>query len=108
MQSVLVGFLELGESLEDCVAREIFEEVGVQVADMTYQHSQPWPFPASLMVGFHARAENTDLHPDPAELVSAGWHSRDELKAITPDSDLQLPHADSIARRLIEDWLAEE
>ena len=107
MQSVLAGFLEPGESLEDCVAREIFEEVGVKVSDVTYQSSQPWPFPASLMVGFRARAENIDLHPDPTELVSAGWHSRDALKAITPDSDLQLPRADSIARRLIEDWLAE-
>ena len=107
MQSVLAGFLEPGESLEDCVMREIFEEVGVKVADVTYQSSQPWPFPASLMVGFRARAENTDLHPDPTELVSAGWHSRDTLKEITPDSDLQLPRADSIARRLIEDWLVE-
>jgi NAD+ diphosphatase len=108
MQSVLAGFLEPGESLEDCVAREIFEEVGVNVTDVTYQHSQPWPFPASLMVGFRARALNTDLHPDPAELASADWRSRAELKAITPESDLQLPRADSIARRLIEDWLAEE
>jgi len=108
MQSVLAGFLEPGESLEDCVAREIYEEVGVDVTDVTYQSSQPWPFPASLMVGFRARALNTDLHPDPTELVTAGWHSRAELKAITPESDLQLPRADSIARRLIEDWLAED
>ncbi len=107
MQSVLAGFLEPGESLEDCVAREVFEEVGVKLADITYEHSQPWPFPSSLMVGFRARALNTDLHPDTSEIVSAGWHSRDELKAITPDSDLQLPRADSIARQLIEDWLAE-
>lgn len=107
MQSVLAGFLEPGESLEDCVAREVFEEVGVKVTDVTYQSSQPWPFPASLMVGFRARALNTDLHPDPTELVAAGWYSRAELKAITPDSDLQLPRTDSIARRLIEDWLAE-
>jgi NAD+ diphosphatase len=107
MQSVLAGFLEPGENLEDCVAREVFEEVGVKVTDVAYQSSQPWPFPASLMVGFRARAENTDLHPDPTELVAAGWYSRAELKAITPESDLQLPRADSIARRLIEDWLAE-
>lgn len=107
MQSVLAGFLEPGESLEDCVAREVFEEVGVKVADVTYQSSQPWPFPASLMVGFRARALNTDLHPDPTELVTAGWYSRGELKAITPESDLQLPRTDSIARRLIEDWLTE-
>ncbi|NNE82696.1 MAG: NAD(+) diphosphatase [Alphaproteobacteria bacterium] len=107
MQSVLAGFLEPGESLEDCVAREVFEEVGVKLTDIDYQHSQPWPFPSSLMVGFRARALNTDLHPDPVELASAGWFSRDELKAITPESDLQLPRADSIARHLIEEWLAE-
>lgn len=107
MQSVLAGFLEPGESLEDCVAREVFEEVGVNLTDITYQHSQPWPFPSSLMVGFRARALNTDLHPDPTELDSADWFSRTELKAITPDSDVQLPRADSIARHLIEDWLAE-
>jgi NAD+ diphosphatase len=105
--SVLAGFLEPGESLEDCVAREVFEEVGVKLTDIAYQHSQPWPFPSSLMVGFRARALNTDLHPDPVELASAGWFSRDELKAITPESDLQLPRADSIARHLIEEWLAE-
>jgi NAD+ diphosphatase len=107
MQSVLAGFLEPGESLEDCVAREVFEEVGVNLTDIAYQHSQPWPFPSSLMVGFRARALNTDLHPDPIELDSADWFSRDELKAITPDSNLQLPRADSIARHLIDDWLAE-
>ena len=107
MQSVLAGFLEPGESLEDCVTREIYEEVGVRVTDVSYQSSQPWPFPASLMVGFRARALDTELDPHPSELVSAGWHSRDELKALTPESALQLPRPDSIARRLIEDWLAE-
>ena len=108
MQSVLAGFLEPGENLEDCVAREVFEEVGINLTDIVYQHSQPWPFPSSLMVGFRARALNTDLHPDPKELESANWYSRDELKAITPDSEIQLPRGDSIARRLIEEWLAEE
>lgn len=107
MQSVLAGFLEPGESLEDCVTREVFEEVGVRVTDVEYQHSQPWPFPASLMVGFRARALTTDLHIDPDEIDSASWRSRAELKALTPESDLSLPRADSIARRLIEDWLAE-
>lgn len=107
MQSVLAGFLEPGETLEDCVAREVFEEVGVRVTDVEYQHSQPWPFPSSLMVGFRARALDTDMTVDPEELLSADWFSRDELKAIGPDSDVQLPRPDSIARRLIEDWLAE-
>jgi NAD+ diphosphatase len=107
MQSVLAGFLEPGETLEDCVAREVFEEVGVRVTDVEYQHSQPWPFPSSLMVGFRARALDTDLTIDEVELLSADWMSRAELKAITPDSEVQLPRKDSIARRLIEEWLAE-
>lgn len=107
MQSVLAGFLEPGETLEDCVAREVMEEVGVQITDVEYQHSQPWPFPSSLMVGFRARALTTELTIDPEELLSADWMSRDELKAITPDSEVQLPRPDSIARRLIEEWLAE-
>jgi NAD+ diphosphatase len=107
MQSVLAGFLEPGETLEDCVAREVFEEVGVRVTDVEYQHSQPWPFPSSLMVGFRARALDTELTIDEVELLSADWMSRAELKAITPDSEVQLPRKDSIARRLIEEWLAE-
>lgn len=107
MQSVLAGFLEPGETLEDCVAREVIEEVGVQVTDVEYQHSQPWPFPSSLMVGYRARAVTTEITIDPIELLSAEWMSRDELKAITPDSEVQLPRKDSIARRLIEEWLAE-
>ena len=107
MQSVLAGFLEPGETLEDCVAREVFEEVGVRVTDVEYQHSQPWPFPASLMVGFRARALDTAITIDGKELLSAEWMSRAELKAITPDSPVQLPRPDSIARRLIEEWRAE-
>jgi len=107
MQSVLAGFLEPGETLEDCVAREVYEEVGVRVTDVEYQHSQPWPFPASIMAGFRARALDTDMTIDETELLSADWMSRDELKVITPDSPVQLPRPDSIARRLIEEWLAE-
>lgn len=107
MQSVLAGFLEPGESLEDTVAREIYEEVGIRVADIAYQHSQPWPFPSSLMVGFRARALDTDIRIDNEEILEANWYSRDFLKALTPDSPLRLPRPDSIARRLIEEWLAE-
>lgn len=107
MQSVLAGFLEPGESLEDTVAREIFEEVGIGVTDIEYQHSQPWPFPSSLMVGFRARALDTDIQIDNEEIMEADWYSRDFLKALTPQSSLRLPRPDSIARRLIEEWLAE-
>jgi NAD+ diphosphatase len=107
MQSVLAGFLEPGESLEDTVAREIHEEVGIHVADIEYQHSQPWPFPSSLMVGFRARALDTDIRIDNEEILEAGWYGRSFLKTLTPESPLKLPRPDSIARRLIEEWLAE-
>lgn len=107
MHSVLAGFLEPGESLEDTVAREVREEVGIEVADIEYQSSQPWPFPASLMVGFRARALTFDLTPDPAELEGADWYSRDRLLASPDDDNFRLPRKDSIARRLIEAWLRE-
>ena len=97
---------EQGRGL-DGLAREVYEEVGVRVADVEYQHSQPWPFPASLMAGFRARALDTELTIDETELLSAEWMSRDELRTITPESPVQLPRPDSIARRLIEEWLAE-
>jgi NAD+ diphosphatase len=108
MQSVLAGFLEPGESLEDTVVREIFEEVGIRVTDVEYQHSQPWPFPSSLMVGFRARALDTAIRVDNDEILEADWYSRGFLKALTPDSPLKLPRPDSIARRLIEEWLTED
>ena len=108
MHSVLAGFLEPGECLEDTVAREVMEEVGVEVTDIEYQSSQPWPFPASLMVGFRARALTFDLNPDPAELENAHWMTRAELLASPEDDNFRLPRKDSIASRLIQAWLQEE
>ena len=106
MYSVLAGFVEPGESLEDTVAREVFEEVGVQVTDIRYHSSQPWPFPGSLMLGYTARAVTFDLKIDPDELEHAGWYQRDWLKSLpTEDPPLRLARTDSIARRLIDDWL---
>lgn len=105
MRSVLAGFVEAGESLEQTVAREIREEAGILVDDIRYASSQPWPFPQSLMLGFTARAVTTELAPDPLELEEAGWYGRDELLALPEDGPFRLPRADSIARRLIEDWL---
>jgi NAD+ diphosphatase len=107
MHSVLAGFVEPGESLEDAVAREVLEEVGVPVADVTYHSSQPWPFPASIMLGFTARALSADLSPHPEELETARWFSRAELRRSPEDETFRLPRRDSIARRLLEDWLAE-
>lgn len=107
MHSTLAGFVEPGESLEEAVAREVAEEVGVAVRDVVYHSSQPWPFPSSIMLGFFARAERATLRIDPNELAAAGWFSREALRASPEDETFRLPRPDSIARRLIEDWLAQ-
>lgn len=107
MHSTLAGFVEPGESLEEAVAREVMEEVGLRLRSVTYQSSQPWPFPSSLMVGFHARADFRPLAVHPEEIESAHWFSRADLAASPEDERFRLPRRDSIARRLIEDWLAE-
>lgn len=101
--------LEPGESLEETVIRELHEEAGVKLAEPpVYQHSQPWPFPSSLMVGFYARAENKALNVNTDELESVDWFSRD-LLLNSPENDvLRLPRQDSIARRLIDDWLSDK
>jgi NAD+ diphosphatase len=107
LYSTLAGFVEPGESLEETVRREVYEEAGVEVVEMQYRSSQPWPFPASLMLGFRATAQSDQLRIDPEELVDAGWYTRAQL--IDPDRrPIQLPNRDSIARHLIEDWLYED
>jgi NAD+ diphosphatase len=105
MHSVLAGFVEPGESLEDAVAREVFEEVGLRVHNIRYFGSQPWPFPASLMLGFTAEAENEAFNLQDGEIESARWMSRMELLNSPEDENFRLPRADSISRRLIEDWV---
>src|SRR3546814_13317948 len=99
-----------GESLEEAVVREIWEEVGLRLAveEVRYQSSQPWPFPSSIMLGFYARAEHQPPSLGPDELESARWFSRDELLNSPEAETFKLPRRDSIARRLIEDWLAGE
>lgn len=97
--STLAGFVEPGETLEQTVAREIEEEVGVRVRDVRYFGSQPWPFPNSLMIGFRARYAGGDLMLDPDEIEDAGWFRADTLP--------KLPSPISIARALIEAFLAE-
>ena len=105
--SVLAGFVEPGESFEAAVRREVFEEVGVRVGPCEYLGSQPWPFPASVMVGFIARTEQQDgdveLVPDGTEIRDAHWYSRDDLTAAIAGS-LRLPGRTSIARAIIEHW----
>jgi NAD+ diphosphatase len=102
--SVLAGFVEPGESLEDAVAREVKEEAGVDVVPggVEYHSSQPWPFPASVMLGFTAEAATDELQPDPEELVDACFYTREELA----HGAVGLPPALSISRRLVDDWIA--
>jgi NAD+ diphosphatase len=102
MFSTLAGFVESGESLEETVAREILEEVGVQVKSLRYFGSQPWPFPHSLMIGFHAEYAGGEIHSDGAEIVEANWYRPD------PSKLPKLPPKLSIARRLIDDWLSSQ
>jgi len=104
MYSTLAGFVEPGESLEQAVAREVREEVSVEVGRVTYHSSQPWPFPQSIMLGFFAEALTENLVLEAAEIRDAGWFTRDEVRAF-PANGRSLPRVDSIARRLIEDWL---
>ncbi|MBX2823441.1 MAG: NAD(+) diphosphatase [Gammaproteobacteria bacterium] len=107
--STLAGFVEPGETLEHAVAREVLEEAGVVVSNVTYVASQPWPFPQSIMLGFHALAQSTDITLDPAELADAAWFTKDELTTFGNWGDdrfeRQLPRPDSIARFLINSWL---
>ncbi len=105
MYSTLAGFVEPGESLEDTVAREVWEEVRIEVANVRYHSSQPWPFPASLMLGFYADAVSGDIEFNRDELEDARWFSRAELAAGGAGIKHR-PRSDSIARRLIEDWVA--
>jgi NAD+ diphosphatase len=107
MHSTLAGFVEPGESLEEAVAREVMEEVGVAVEEVRYHSSQPWPFPASIMLGFTARALDEELRIHPDEIEAAAWFTREELRNAPEDERLKLPRRDSIAYRLIRDWLDE-
>ncbi|MDP1792924.1 MAG: NAD(+) diphosphatase [Acidimicrobiales bacterium] len=98
MYSCLAGFVEPGESMEQAVHREIREEVGIELKDVRYWGSQPWPFPHSLMLGFRATYDSGDLVLDETEIMDAQWHAPDDLPMIPPGM--------SIARRIIDDWVA--
>jgi NAD+ diphosphatase len=108
MHSVLAGFVELGETLEDSVRREVKEEVGLELTDVRYFASQPWPFPASLMLGFVATAADDRITVNTEELETARWFTRDELLHSPEDDTLRLSRKDSISRVLIEDWIGRE
>ncbi|WP_121255399.1 NAD(+) diphosphatase [Nocardioides ferulae] len=102
--STLAGFCEPGETLEDAVRREVAEEVGVVVGEVTYFGNQPWPLPASLMVGFVGRALTTELRVDHEELEDARWFTRAEMREGTEAGTLVLPGGVSISRSLVEHW----
>ena len=92
--SVVAGFVEVGETLEECVRREVFEEVGVQLTNLRYFGSQPWPFPHSLMIGFTAEHASGEIRLEESEIAEARWFGADELPQVPPKA--------SIARRLID------
>jgi NAD+ diphosphatase len=115
MFSLLAGFVEAGESFEACVAREIAEEIGLTVQEVRYLGSQPWPFPRSLMVGFHAVADPAqEFSFNDGEIAEAAWFTRDEVREALQQGDwssasqakLMLPGSISIAREIIESWAA--
>ena len=109
--TTLAGFVEPGESLEEAVAREIFEESGIKVKNVNYQASQPWPFPSSIMLGFRAQADSTSIQVDKDEINDARWFSAQDIKKFgewgDQDAAFRLPRKDSIARLLIKTWVEE-
>ncbi|MDT5247696.1 MAG: diphosphatase [Mycobacterium sp.] len=113
--SLIAGFVEAGESFESCVVREVAEEIGLTVSDVRYLGSQPWPFPRSLMVGFHAIGDpEQEFVFSDGEIAEADWFTRAEVRAALEDGDwssdspsrLLLPGSISIAREIIESWVA--
>jgi len=108
MYSCLAGFVEAAETIEDAVTREIFEESGIHVKDVTYYMTQPWPYPSSLMIGCSAQALNEDIVVDRSELEDARWFDRDELALMHKrkhPNGLFAAHPFAIAHLLIGNWL---
>lgn len=106
--STLAGFVEPGESAEQAVRREVLEESGVRVGQVDYFGSQPWPLPASLMLGYFGLATDTAIRVDEDEIEDARWFSRDDLRRGAEDGTLLLPSGVSISRSLITEWYGEE
>ena len=97
MWSLVAGFVDPGESLEDAVRREIREEASIEVKDIRYFGSQTWPFPSNIMIGFHAEYDSGELKPDGDEVVESGWFERGNLP--------EIPHSGSIARTMLDAWV---
>jgi NAD+ diphosphatase len=106
--STFAGFLEPGETFEQCVAREVLEESAVVVTELKYLGSQPWPFPASIMIAFEAVTDNPErAQGDGQEITEVKWFTRAQLMAAAKDGSLLLPPSISVARKMIERWLGE-
>lgn len=104
--TALAGFLDQGESLEDAVRREVWEEAGIRVGDVQYHSSQPWPFPSQLMIGCHGVAETTDINFDEIEMADVQWFDREEALAAVEErnDDIRVPGKLAIAHHLIDSW----
>jgi len=109
MYSLLAGFVEPGETIEAAVRREVFEEADIRIGQVSYLASQPWPFPASLMLGCHAEALSREITLDPNEIEDARWMSREEmLGAFAGETPELLPaRRGAIAHFLLQNWLAD-
>ncbi|MFT5451239.1 MAG: NAD+ diphosphatase, partial [Enterobacterales bacterium] len=108
MYSCLAGFVETGENLDAAVRREVFEESGLQLKNISYRASQPWPFPQSLMFGFHAESLSRELTFHDGEIQDARWFNRDELLDAVAKGELHLSSSLSISYHLIEDWFNQQ
>ncbi|MDR2964414.1 MAG: NAD(+) diphosphatase [Treponema sp.] len=103
--SHISGFNEAGESLEETIVREVWEEVNINIKDIEYVKSQPWPFPNSLMIGYRARYASGTVKPDGAEIIDAQWFTKDILRQFGQPGLPELPAEGSLSRWLIDRWL---